>query len=188
MAAPVRAGFLLSDSVTGFAVTNMIAAIADGRVAPDASPIFQIRSLLDEARLLALAGSAETARRLGAETIALWQPWIARDPALLRLAVVALLQARGFEMVRRLLMACQGRRVRFQLIESDMSGLDEPIASVADADGSTLYIVHTCLFEHPSCERQIEAWSRRLTSQTLPPPLGRDPANALAPRSAAAPA
>jgi hypothetical protein len=158
-------------------MTNRIFSVADDPRAPDASPALLIRTSLDQARRLALGGATEAARRQCAETIAQWQVWIARDPALLQLAVACLLRARGFEMVRRLLAASRGWRVRFNLVESDLPSPDAGIAATAEQDGSTTYTLFSSVFDHPSGERLIEALSHRLvvgsTLPAVPPGVAR---------------
>ena len=138
-------------------------AFADAARAPDVPPAVMIRSCLEQAQQLALGGAAEAARRQCAATIIPWQLWISRDPALLQLAVTSLLHARGFEMVRRLLAACRGTRVRFTLIDSDLPPADSGIAATVERDGSATYTIFNSVFGSPSRVRLIEALSRRLT-------------------------
>jgi hypothetical protein len=145
-------------------MTNRFFSRANDPRASDASPTLLIRTSLDRARLLALGGSTEAARRQCAETIAQWQLWISRDPALLQLAVAALLHARGFEMARRLLAASRGWKVRFNLVESELPPPDIGIAATAEPDGSTTYTVFSSVFDRPSGVGLIEALSRRLAT------------------------
>jgi len=150
-------------------MTTRAFSVAEDPSAPDLPPAVIIRSCLENAQLLALGGATEAARRQCAETIIPWQLWISRDPALLQLAVNSLLHARGFEMVRRLLAACRGGRVRFNLIDSDLPPSDSGIAATVERDGSTTYTIFNSVFSGPSRVRLIEALSRRLTTGLTTP-------------------
>lgn len=150
-------------------MTNMVFSVADDTIAPDSPPAVKIRSRLSQAQRLALSGATEAARRQCAETIARWQLWIARDPAMLQLAVISLLHARGFEMVRRLLAASRGSRVRFNLIDSDLPPPGSGISATVEPDGSTTYTIYNSVFDSSSRLRMIEVLSRRLTTGLTTP-------------------
>ena len=145
-------------------MTNMAFSVADNSSALDAPPAVMIRSSLAQAQRLALSGATEAARRQCAETIARWQLWISRDPALLQLAVTSLLHANGFEMVRRLLAASRGSSVRLNLINSGLPPPGSGISATVERDGSTTYTIFNSVFDSPSRMRLIEALSRRLTT------------------------
>jgi hypothetical protein len=129
----------------------------------DEAPAGMIRARLAEARWLALRGEPERARLLCAESVLGWLPWICRDAELLQNAIATLFMARGFEMLRRLLAAAQGRRVRFAAIPADAPSPDpKGITEVSLGDGTTVFRFADDLLEHPARERLVNAWSRRL--------------------------
>jgi hypothetical protein len=147
---------------------DMFAAIAARSDAVDVGVAPLIRARLDEARRLALRGDRERARQLCAGAVLEWQPWICRDAELLQTAIATLFHARGFEQLRRLLAAAQGRRVRFVPIPPDAPPPQtQGIAATGLRDGTIVFQFADGLFDHPSRERLVEAWSWQ---QVAPPP------------------
>jgi hypothetical protein len=70
------------------------------------------RAALETAIAMAQAGAQQDARELCATVVFDAQPMFAACPDLLRTAVYALLMARGFQLLSRLVLAMSGRRVR----------------------------------------------------------------------------
>jgi hypothetical protein len=145
-------------------------------------PCGPLRSAIEDARDLAMAGAALAARRRFAEALGVWQEALARDPALLELAVATLLHARGFEMLRRLLVAVQGRTVRIALADSDLAMPDGALYVAAERDGGADWTISPRLFEAAGRERAVEALSRQLARLSPPdmPGGGFSPAVAVA--------
>lgn len=144
---------------------NMIAETPLPTRPVDDEPARMIRARLAEARRLALRGEPERARLLCAESVLGWLPWICRDAELLQYAIATLFMARGFELLRRLLAAAQGRRVRFAAVPADApSPRPKGIAEVGLGDGTTLFRFADDLLDHPARERVVMAWSQRLVA------------------------
>jgi hypothetical protein len=130
----------------------------------DVPPVQSIMARLKEARRLALCGERERARQLCAESVLGWLPWICRDADLLQTAISTLFYARGFEQLRRLLAAAQGRRVRFVPQPSAMPNPRHGITATGLHDGTTVFEFADDLFENPAREHLVEAWSRQLVA------------------------
>jgi hypothetical protein len=148
---------------------NMIATIDVAAAADSDGLVPLIRARLAEARRFALRGDQARARQLCAESVLGWLPWICRDEDLLQVAIATLFHARAFEMLRRLLAAAQGRRVRFVPMPADAVRPNaRGIAATGLRDGTTLFEFDDTMFEHPSLERLIEAWSRQQAATRSP--------------------
>jgi hypothetical protein len=122
-----------------------------------------VRQQLDEARLLAGNGDLRPARVRCAEILFEYLPRLARDRELLRVAVATLIHARGFQLLGRLLIAVDGRRVRVSL-GTPVAGAASPphlIGRSEDA-GGTSFTVNERLYCDPSCEAVIDRWSEEL--------------------------
>ena len=98
-----------------------------------------------------------------------WLPWICGDADLLQTAISTLFYARAFEQLRRLLAAAQGRRVRFVPQPSAVPNPRHGIIATGLRDGTTVFEFADDLFEHPSHERLVEAWSRQLVEREPAP-------------------
>lgn len=139
--------------------------IVSAEVSPaDASVAQAVMARLKEARRLALAGERDRARRLCAEAVLGWLPWICGDTELLQTAISTLFYARGFEQLRRLLAATQGRRVRFVARPAAACRARPGITATGRGDGSTVFEFADDLFEQPSREYLVEAWSQQVVA------------------------
>jgi hypothetical protein len=151
----------------------------------DAAPVPSIMARLKEARRLALCGERERARRLCAESVLGWLPWICRDPDLLQTAISTLFHAHGFEQLRRLLAAAHGHRVRFVLQPPVAPNPRHGITATGLRDGTTVFEFADDLFEHPSREHLVEAWSRQLVARQPENLIGRPERSVAADRPSA---
>jgi hypothetical protein len=122
-----------------------------------------VRQHLDEARLLADCGDLRLARVRCAEIVFEDLPRLARDRELLRLAVATLILARGFQLLGRLLIAVDGRRVRVAL-GTPVGGTASPphLISRSEDAGGTTFTVNERLYGDPSCAAVIDRWSEEL--------------------------
>lgn len=134
-----------------------------------------IRRRIAEARAMACAGDAPAARALCAEIVLEHQLRLHHDRDLLRAAVGALIRARAFQMLSRLFLAVDGRRVRMTVVGSAF-GADGLSALIrrSEAAGTELYSVQETLFNDPSCDAIIDGWSEKLLA------TGREMADAAA--------
>jgi hypothetical protein len=125
----------------------------------------RIRTRLLKARRLALRGERERARLMCAESALDWLPWICRDEELRQIAVTTLLHAHGYELLRRLLAAADGRKVRFVPVPPE-----EPqphgIAATGLNDGTTVFRFADNLLDQPAHAHLVNAWSRQLVGPT----------------------
>jgi hypothetical protein len=122
-----------------------------------------VRQQLDEARLLAGSGDPRLARMRCAELLFEYLPRLASDRELLRLAVATLIHARGFQLLGRLLVAVDGRRVRISLGTPAAGGASPPhLIGRTEADGATTFTVNERLYSDPSREAVIDRWSEEL--------------------------
>jgi hypothetical protein len=130
-----------------------------------------IRRQLEEARARARDGDVRGARTLCAEIVLEHQLRLHDNRELLRTAVAALVHARGFQLLGRLLLAVDGRRVRVS-VSTTPAGTGSPPHLIRRSllDGIEIFAVEESLFADPSCDAIIERWSRRLleTGGTAP--------------------
>ena len=120
---------------------------------------------LDEARRLALHGNAEQARQICADAVTGWLPCLSRDVELLRTVVVTLFCAGGFELLRRLLAATNGRRIRFVPISPDTPPpRPNGITTSHQRNGTITVTFIENLVDHPLRDCYLESWSRDLTT------------------------
>lgn len=113
--------------------------------------------LLGEARGLARAGDLHAARLACAEAIFTQQPLLAGDRPLLAATVAALLQARGFRLLERLLETVDGRRFRF----AGTARLDGGCSVAIDGDGTIRVVAGEALL---ATETGIDRLSRELAA------------------------
>jgi len=108
---------------------------------PDAEPACQVAALetLSAAVDLAQAGNCQRARELCAAVIFELQPLIAASEELLRITLHALLVARGFKLLSRLVMALNGSDVQVALM-SDHEGYVVPPRR-GETAGRTIYFL-----------------------------------------------
>lgn len=142
----------------------------------DVPPAQSIMARLTEARRFALRGERERARQICAESVLGWLPWICRDADLLQMAISTLFHARGFEQLRRLLAATQGRRVRFVPRPAAMPNPRRGITATGLRDGTTVFEFTDDLFENPAREHLVETWSRQQVARHAP---ARQPSRAM---------
>lgn len=132
---------------------------------PDAEDV-ELRRQLEEARSLACKGELQSARGLCAEVVLEHQIRLHDNRELLRRAVGTLLQARGFQLLSRLLLAVDGRRVRIELDGGTArSPAPPPLVQRSEQDGVTFLSVRESLFRDPSCGAIID----RLSDELLAP-------------------
>ena len=144
---------------------NMMVAVAAYPETVDADMATRIRARLAEAQSLARQGDLEGARLACAQAVQDWLPWIYRDPELLQCTIAALLHARGFEQLRRLLAAVNGRRVRFvPMPQPEPAPQPEGIVASGTGDGTTVFRFADTLLDQPAGERLVSAWSRQLAA------------------------
>jgi hypothetical protein len=134
--------------------------------AADCQEDWLVRRQLDEARLLAATGDLRLARVRCAEIGFEQLPRLARDRELLRAAIATLIHARGFQLLGRLLIAVNGRRVRVALGTPAAGGASPPhlIGRSEDA-GGTSFTVSERLFCDPSCDAVIDRWSEEMVRE-----------------------
>ena len=122
-----------------------------------------VRRQLDEARLLAGNGELRLARVLCAEVVFEHLMRLARDRALLCVAIATLIHARGFQLLGRLLAAVDGRRVRVAL-GTPLAGSASPAHLIGRSEehGATTFTVSERLFRDPSRDAVIDRWSEEL--------------------------
>jgi len=121
-----------------------------------------LRQQLREARAVAGEGDLRTARTLCAEVVLDHLPELSRDRDLLRAAIAALIHARGFQLLNRLLVAVDGRRVRVALGEPRTAALPPHLIERSDEPGAITFTVSERLFGDPSCEAVVDRWSEQL--------------------------
>jgi hypothetical protein len=122
-----------------------------------------IRRRITEARVMACAGDARAARALCADIVLEHQFRLHDDRDLLREAVGALIRARAFQMLSRLLLSVDGRRIRVSVagVASGAAGMSAFIRQ-SEEGGTELYSVEENLFHDPSCDAIIDRWSEKL--------------------------
>lgn len=149
-----------------------MAATPDARADPDEcsgaidpSPAQLIRERLLQTRRVAREGAPHRARRLCAQSVLEWQPWICRDADLLQLAIATLFEVRSFQLLRRLLDAARGRRVRFVSIPPNApEPLPDGIIATDQADGTLVFHFADTLFDDPTDVGLLDAWSRAMAA------------------------
>ena len=139
----------INRDVPGFAAT----------VAQDAA----IRRHLEAARSRAREGDPRGARLLCAGIVLEHQLRLHDNRDLLRLAVAALVHARGFQLLGRLLQAVDGRHVRIALAPAK-AGTGSPPHLIRRSllEGIEVFAVEESLFSDSSCDAIIDRWSRHL--------------------------
>lgn len=122
-----------------------------------------IRRRLEEARSLARGGDTRGARVCCAEIVLEHQLHMHDNRDLLRDAVAALAHARGFQLLSRLMLAVDGRRVRVS-VTATATGAGSPPHLIRHSllDGVEVFALEESLFTDPSCDAIIDGWSRRL--------------------------
>ena len=121
-----------------------------------------LRRQLDEARSLACKGELQSARGLCAEVVLEHQFRLHDNRELLRRAIATLLQARGFQLLSRLLLAVDGRRVRIELDSGAARTPAPQLVQRSERDGTTFLAVKESLFRDPSCNAIIDRLSDEL--------------------------
>ncbi|MBU6497562.1 MAG: hypothetical protein KGJ41_11535 [Rhodospirillales bacterium] len=122
----------------------------------------ELLAMLDEARDLAFLGDLQAARVFCAEAMFRHQPLLAGDPMLLAQLNAALIHARGFQLLGRLIAAIDGRTMRIVLAAEGDAGA--PTTRV-DADG----IVHVTVTEAMLAqEAAVARWSEELAGLIWP--------------------
>ena len=134
-----------------------------------------IRKRIAEARAMARTGNVRTARAVCADIVLEHQFRLHDDRNLLREAVGALVCARAFQMLSRLLLAVDGRRVRVSVADATADAAGPPaFIRRTEQGGIESYSVEEKLFQDPSCDAIIDRWSERLID------TGQNPAKAAA--------
>lgn len=132
-------------------------------VGPDGST--EVRRQLREARQVAEAGDLRTARALCAEVVFEHLVELSRDRDLRRLAIATLVHARGFQLLDRLLVAVDGRRIRVAIGEPRAGGASPPhLIERSEDRGGTTFTVSERLYCDPSREALIDRWSEDLAT------------------------
>jgi hypothetical protein len=122
-----------------------------------------VRQQLHEAREFAGNGDFRSARVLCAEIMFEHQLRLARDRDLLRSTIATLIHARGFQLLSRLLVAVDGRRVRVALGEPHAGSATPPKFIERSEDcGATTFTVSERLYGDPSCNAVVDRWSEEL--------------------------
>jgi hypothetical protein len=122
-----------------------------------------VRRQLDEARLLAGAGDLRMARVVCAEVVFEYLLRLASDRELLRLAIATLIHAQGFQLLGRLLLAVDGRRIRVALGSPPVGTASPPhLISRSETQGVTTFTVSDRLFCDPSRDAVIDRWAEEL--------------------------
>jgi len=122
-----------------------------------------IRQQLDEARALAGNDELKMARILCAEVVFDHMLRLAGNRELLCLAIATLIQARGFQLLGRLLQAVDGRRVRVVLGDPATGAASPPhLISHAQAQGVTTFTLCERLYSDPSRDAVIDRLSADL--------------------------
>ena len=122
-----------------------------------------VRRQLEDARWLAGNSELQKARLLCAEIVLDHLFELASDRELLRLTIATLIHARGFQLLGRLLLAVDGRRVRVSIGAPGEATASPPHLIVrTDADGVTSFTLAERLFSDPSRVAVIDRWSEEL--------------------------
>jgi hypothetical protein len=122
-----------------------------------------VRERLEAARLLAGHGDVRAARTLCAEVVFEELLRLAGNRELLRLAIATLIHARGFQLLGRLLLAVDGRRIRVALGVPPMATASPPHLIVrSEQPGVTSFTVSERLYTDPSRDAVIDRWSEEL--------------------------
>jgi hypothetical protein len=122
-----------------------------------------IRKRIAEARAMARAGDVRAARTLCADIVLEHQLRLHDDRGLLREAVGALIRAHAFQMLSRLLLSVDGRRIRVAVAGTAFAAGGLPaLIRRSDEGGAELYSVEEKLFQDPSCDAIIDRWSEGL--------------------------
>jgi hypothetical protein len=131
--------------------------------APDLATEASILAALQDAVALARRGDSQGARERSAALISQAQPLIAASPVLLRAALHALLVARQFRLLTRLIGAISGRRIELLLLPADADPIGLPRAR--EAPRQTTYTLDPHWLERLSPD---DIFVRRLCNLALP--------------------
>jgi hypothetical protein len=149
--------------LSGVADCDIPVFATGGAIESDAA----IRRQLEEARSLARKGDTRGARLLCAEIVLEQQLRLHDNRNLLRVAIAALVHARGFQLLSRLLQAVDGRRVRISVITTTSATASPPhLIRRSLLDGIEVFGVEEGLFTDPSCDTIIDRWAGRLLEAT----------------------
>ncbi len=119
-------------------------------------------ALLDEAREAAREGDLMGARVICAEAMFRHQMLLSEDPSLLAAMIAAMVHARGFQMISRLMAAVDGTKIR---IVVEAGGKSRSAATRVDADG----VIHASVGEtFLAQEAAIAQWSAELAGLHKP--------------------
>jgi len=122
-----------------------------------------IRRQLDEARTLVGNDDSRAARILCAEVVFDQMLRLAGNRELRSRAIATLIHARGFQLLSRLLLAVDGRRVRVLLGTPASETASPPhLIGRSEAQGVTTFTVSERLYSDPSRDTVIDRWSAEL--------------------------